>query len=118
MKVLACLPVLLLAATSVAAQPIIATAPRGDTESVTVNYADLNLNTENGMARLDGRLRSAARIVCDVRPEQESLVRERATSRCFNVALARGREEGRQLAAAQRSGTVLAAATVLTIVRP
>lgn len=118
MKVLACFSILLCTATPAAAQIISETTPRGDTESVVVSYADLNLGTENGMARLDGRLRSAARTVCDVRPEQETLLRERATTRCYNVALARGREVGRQLAAAQKSGTLLAAATALTVSRP
>lgn len=118
MKVLVCFPVLLLAAAPSLAQPIVSTAPRGETESVTVSFADLNLNTENGWARFDGRLRAAARTVCDVRPEQETLVRENATNRCFRSALSKGREAGREVLAARQSGTMLAAASVIAISRP
>src|SRR3546814_18373787 len=64
-------------------QPIVATAPAGEIKVVKVGYADLNLDSESGLARLDSRLRAAARSVCDVRPEVETTLREMATSRCF-----------------------------------
>lgn len=118
MKVLVCFPVLLLAAAPALAETIVSTAPRGETESITVSFADLNINTEDGWARLDGRLRAAARTVCDVRPEQESLVREKATARCFRSALSKGREAGREMMAARQSGTLLAAASVIAVARP
>lgn len=118
MKALVCFPVLLLAATPAFAEPIVATAPRGDTESVAVSYADLNLDSADGLARLDSRLRSAARMVCDVRPEPESLLREQATARCFRSALAKGREAGRELIAARASGVELAALGMITVSKP
>lgn len=118
MKLFVCLPVLLLAATSAAAEPIVATAPTGNTKSIAVSYADLNLGSESGLARLDSRLRAAARWVCDVRPDNESLLRKTATARCFDTALENGREMGRELIAARQSGTQLAAASVITVSRP
>lgn len=118
MKIFACFPVLLLVATSAAAQPIVSTAPTGDTRSIAVSYSDLNLGSESGLARLDSRLRAAARWVCDVRSDNESLLRKSATSRCFDDALDNGREMGRQVIAARQSGTQLAAASVITMFRP
>lgn len=109
---IACLPVLLIFAAPVAAEPIVATAPKGDAQSVLVSYADLNLGSESGMARLESRLRAAARQVCDVRPDMESLRHKLATSRCFDVALERGRDAGREVIAAYRSGQRLAARTI------
>lgn len=117
MKTLICVSIALLGAAPALAQPIVATAPRGEVESITVSYADLDIATESGWARLDGRLRVAARSVCDVRPEPESLTRERASSRCFRSALAKGREAGREAMAARQSGTLLAAADVITVLR-
>lgn len=118
MKVLVCFPVLLVAAAPALAQTIVSTAPQGETESITVNFADLNINTEDGWARLDGRLRAAARTVCDVRTGMEPLAHETATNRCFRSALAKGRETGREMLAARQSGTVLAAASVIAIAKP
>jgi len=117
MKAFTCLPVLLLAAAPAFAQPIIATAPRGDIESVVVSVADLNLATNDGQDRLDGRLRAAARTVCDMQPGRGALIHEVATKRCFNSALAQGREAGREMIAAAQSGTVLASASVITLTR-
>jgi len=70
---IACLPILLIFAAPVTAEPIVATAPNGDAQSVLVSYADLNLGSDSGMARLESRLRAAARQVCDVRTDLESL---------------------------------------------
>src|SRR3546814_6868210 len=81
MNRLICLTVLSLAATPAAAQPIIATAARGEGQTVLVHYSDLNLSSESGMARLDSRLRAAARQVCDVRLDKESLRTMTAESR-------------------------------------
>ncbi len=114
----ACLSVLLLGAAPAAAEPILATAPRGETVSVLVNVADLNLDSPHGIARLDSRLRHAARSVCDVRLGQETLLHKSATTRCFRASLENGREAGRQLIAARQSGTTLAAASAITVARP
>lgn len=122
MKRFACLSVLLLASAPVAAEPIIATAPRGEPVSVRVNVSDLNFDSPRGLARLDSRLRYAARFVCDVRLGHESLLHKSATTRCFRSSLENGREAGRQLVAARQaarqSGTVLAAASAIAVTRP
>ena len=44
-----------------------AAQPARELPSVTVRYADLDLNTAGGVDALYGRLRAAARAVCDVR---------------------------------------------------
>lgn len=117
MNRLVCLPILLLAAAPAAAEPIVSTASTGNMQAVRVSYADLNLNSEMGMARLDSRLRAAARQVCDVRPDVEPLRHKIATSRCFDAALERGRESGREVIAAYRSGRTLAALAI-TVAKP
>ncbi|SNT01169.1 UrcA family protein [Sphingopyxis indica] len=117
MNRLICLTVLSLAATPAAAQPIIATAARGEGQTVLVHYSDLNLSSESGMARLDSRLRAAARQVCDVRLDKESLRTMTAESRCFDTALEQGRQAGREIMAARQSGQQLAAQTI-TVARP
>jgi UrcA family protein len=56
--------IILSAATSLAATPAVA---QSEPVSVTVSYADLNLTTEAGRARLDRRIRIAAAAVCSPR---------------------------------------------------
>jgi UrcA family protein len=118
MRIFMALPLLLLGAAPAFSQPIVATAPAGEIEVVKVSYADLNLDTDIGLARLDSRLRSAARSVCDVRPEFENTVREMATGRCFRSALSRGRDAGREIIAARQAGTPMALASAILISRP
>lgn len=117
MRIFMALPLLLLGAAPAFSQPIVATAPAGEIKAVKVSYADLNLDTDAGWARLDSRLRAAARSVCDVRPEFESTVREMATGHCFRSALSRGREAGKEIIAAQRTGAPLTLASAITISR-
>lgn len=119
MRIFVALPLLLLGAAPVFSQPqpIIATAPAGEIEVVKVSYADLNLDSDIGLARLDSRLRAAARSVCDVRPEQETTLREMATSRCFRSALSRGRDAGQEIIAAQRAGAPMTLASAIIISR-
>src|SRR3546814_11835593 len=76
MRILMALPLLLLGAAPVFSQPIVATAPAGEIKVVKVGYADLNLDSESGLARPDRRLRPPARSVCGVRPEVETTLRE------------------------------------------
>lgn len=117
MRIFMALPLLLLGAAPAFSQPIVATAPAGEIEVVKVSYADLNLDTDAGWARLDSRLRAAARSVCDVRPEFESTLREMATGHCFRSALSRGREAGKEIIAAQRTGTPMTLASAIMISR-
>ncbi|HKX89917.1 MAG TPA: UrcA family protein [Sphingopyxis sp.] len=118
MRILTALPLLLLGAVPAFSQPIVATAPAGEIEVVRVSYADLNLDSESGAARLDSRLRAAARSVCDVRPEYETTLREMATNRCFRSALSRGRDASRDVLAAQKAGVPLTVASAIMISRP
>lgn len=118
MRLVLALPLSLLCAAPAFSQPIVATAPAGDTAVVKVSYSDLNLESDVGLARLDSRLRAAARSVCDVRPEYETTLREMATSRCFRSALSRGREAGRDIIAARKTGTPMAVASAILISRP
>ena len=115
MKLFTCVPVLLLAATPAAAHPLVSTAPLGNTKSVTVSYADLNLESESGLTRLDSRLRAASRSVC---PDSEPMIRQAVTARCFRIALGNSREAARQMIAARQSGTQLAGASAITVTRP
>lgn len=117
MRIFVALPLLLLGAAPAFSQTIVATAPAGETEVVKVSYADLNLDSDVGLARLDSRLRAAARSVCDVRPEFENSVREMATGRCFRSALSRGRDAGREIIAAQQAGTPMTLASAILISR-
>ena len=95
-----------------------ATAPAGEVKVVKVGYGDLNLDSESGLARLDSRLRAAARSVCDVRPEFENTVREMATGRCFRSALSRGRDASRDIIAAAKTGAPMAVASAIMFSRP
>lgn len=117
MRIFMALPLLLLGAAPAFSQPIVATAPTGEIEVVKVSYADLNLASESGMARLDSRLRAAARSVCDVRPEFETTLREMATSRCFRSALSRGRDASEDIIAARKAGVPMAVASAIMITR-
>ncbi len=118
MRILMALPLFLLGAAPAFSQPIVATAPAGEVKVVKVGYGDLNLDSESGLARLDSRLRAAARSVCDVRPEFENTVREMATSRCFRSALSRGRDASRDIIAAAKAGAPIAVASAIMISRP
>src|SRR3546814_15257232 len=118
MRILMALPLLLLGAAPVFAQPSGATAPGGEIKVGKVGYADLNLDSESGLARLDSRLRAAARSVCDVRPEVETTLRAMATSRCFRSALSRGRDASRDVIVAAKAAAPMAVSSPLIIARP
>jgi UrcA family protein len=65
-----------------------AAAPAADVPSVTVNYADLNLSTDEGTNRLYSRIASAARAVCE-REGSRDLATFAASRACESAALAR-----------------------------
>jgi UrcA family protein len=58
----------------------------GEARTQTVRYADLNLNSAVGRARLDARIRAAARAVCSI--NATSMTARAAESRCAKRAVA------------------------------
>ena len=65
-----------------------ATAGETDLRTMTVNYDDLNINSDQGAKALYSRLRTAARRVCMNLQGKELRQRELWTA-CFNESLAR-----------------------------
>jgi UrcA family protein len=74
-------------ACTVGARPALAAVPIETTEQVTVKFADLDLSTPEGAQALYGRIKRAARMVCDdlddTEPELIALERE-----CYDQAVA------------------------------
>ena len=76
------------ALSSVSFGAVAETAERSaDLPSVTVRYADLNLNTPAGVETLYSRLRTASRALCNV-DERRSLVEVMAAKSCYRQVLA------------------------------
>jgi UrcA family protein len=63
-------------------------AASGEIATVTVRYADLDLNTSEGIAALYERLQRAARNVCRYYDARGSLTDVRALRACYEQALA------------------------------
>lgn len=101
---------LVAATTSAFAQPpMVSTASANENvHSATVNYADLNLMTETGVAKLTGRVRMAAKSVCDVRNIVRPLSENMAVQKCFDGAMARATDDIQLAVANIRSGNQLA----------
>ncbi len=59
--------------------------------SATVSFGDLDLDSRAGQARLDARVRSAVRSVCEARSGNRPLAELRATARCMRDATATAR---------------------------
>jgi UrcA family protein len=76
-----------------------ALAGQVETQSVVVSFADLNLGQSQGIARLDSRLRIAARQVCDT--GNRDIHSLRLESECRASALSSARTE---VAVLTRSG--------------
>jgi UrcA family protein len=73
-------------ACTVGARPALAAVPIETTQQVTVKFADLDLSTPEGAQALYGRIKRAARMVCDLddtEPELIALYRE-----CYDDAVA------------------------------
>ncbi|MEI6640479.1 MAG: UrcA family protein [Novosphingobium sp.] len=71
-------------------QPAAAQAPANPELTVQhrlVPYADLDLTTKQGQARLDSRLRRAASAVCDTNTGPHPLNEAMAARRCYRDAL-------------------------------
>ncbi|WP_292937129.1 MULTISPECIES: UrcA family protein [unclassified Novosphingobium] len=57
----------------------------------TVHYADLDLTTQAGQSKLDARLKTAAKAVCDLNRKDASAAEAEAGRECFAKALADAR---------------------------
>jgi UrcA family protein len=68
-----------------------AAAQEREVETIVVRFADLDLTRPSGMARLDTRLRHAARTVCDSRARDVKSLRQDAE--CRDRAFADARTE-------------------------
>ena len=70
-----------------------------------VNYTDLDLTTEAGQAKLDARLKTAAKAVCDLNRKDASAAEVEAGRQCFAKTFAdarRAKSDIRQTALAAR----------------
>jgi UrcA family protein len=99
----------ILGGTAVAQPPIIVTMEPVPTERV--SYADLNLASASGQARLEARIRSAAEHVCFLTNDR-SLDKYMPERRCFTTAYNGGVSQMNSLVAAQGSNPSLAAAAI------
>ena len=80
------LPFAALAALVVATSPV-AAEPRANSYTVAVSYADLDLNSRGGIARLDRRIRAAVETACGTTSDFD--VRgKNAVQRCHAETLA------------------------------
>jgi UrcA family protein len=72
-----------------AARPASATPASAElmVQQRSVRYADLDLTTAQGQARLDSRLRHAAAAVCEVNSGPHPLTEVMAARRCYREAL-------------------------------
>lgn len=87
--------------------PMVSTA-RQDTRSIAVSYADLNLLSDSGVERLNTRVRSAAKSVCDARDARKPLRELLQSNKCFDGAMDRASQDIEVAIAEQRSGNQLA----------
>ncbi|WOK35322.1 UrcA family protein [Sphingomonas sp. C3-2] len=95
------------ATTAFAQEPIVSTANR-NVHTAAVSYADLNLMTEQGVDKLTGRVRIAARSVCDVRYAPRPVGEEMASRKCYSGAMDRASRDIELAVASARSGDQLA----------
>lgn len=70
----------------------LATTIPASAKTSTVGYADLDLASKEGQAKLDKRLRSAARQVCDVNSPQLQHTDLASANRCYVEAYARAKQ--------------------------
>ena len=98
-----------LAAGSAGAQPVVVAADSPPTARV--SFADLNLETEAGKARLEKRIRAVASNLCLGSPRVpiEEFMWQR---KCYNSALADGLKQMDRIIAARENGSALAAAAL------
>ena len=85
----------------------------GDAPSARVSYADLNLQSESGRARLQQRIRGAAADLC-LEDNVGSLESRLARRSCFFAAISDGYRQLDELVTTHVSGTA-AASVAITI---
>lgn len=88
--------------------PIVSTA-QVETKSIRVSYADLDLLEQNGVDKLNRRVRWAARSVCDAYNLQRPVKEIQASTQCFLSSLDRAGRDVELAVAEARSGSQLAA---------
>lgn len=101
--------------TVAAASAVSITAPAfaaGDAQSRTISYADLDLKSDAGVARLDKRVRAALGEVCG-RPDTRDLAARAHAIECRRVAMETVRPNVELAVATARSDTQLALSTPL-----
>lgn len=103
----------LLAAAAAAAVAAPAAAAQAEAASVTVNTADLDLSSEQGAARLDRRIRTAAAGICGPLGSR-SLAEFNSFETCRTQAITDAQGEVRtMIAAAKQSGVQMASRVVV-----
>ena len=91
-------------AASAAEDPLVVEARRG----IHVSYADLNLANPAGVARLEGRVRAAARELCSIGEGTQPLKSKMSGRDCYGEAIEGGNAQIR-LAVARSNNSLFAA---------
>lgn len=113
-KAITLITVALVGASGAIAQPPVVVT--GDTTPFkVVSYADLNISSKAGQARLVNRIRSAASDLCLENYKEEVKVAA-ARRDCFDTAYSRGLNQ-MHMAIAGRGGSALSTATLIVSVR-
>ncbi len=99
-----------LAASSAIAQPPVVVIGEA-LPTVVVSFADLNIASDAGQARLVQRIRAAAKDLC-IENNKQDLDVMIARSGCYKTAMSGGLAQLRRVIAGQDSGASLAAATL------
>ena len=73
-------------------------------EAITVSYADLDLSTSNGQARLERRVNKAANRLCRV--DERGVANQKLSSECKSDVLAHAKPDMDAAIASSRTGTV------------
>ena len=94
---------------AIAQQPVVVKADPVPTK--VVSYADLNIASKAGQARLVHRIRAAASDIC-LENNKEDVEFTVARRGCYKTAVSSGLEQMSRAIAARESGTFLAAATL------
>lgn len=91
--------------------PIVSTAksiPGDGIRSVAVSYADLNLRSDGGVERLNGRVHRAAQFVCDLGTRVEAVEQRQDGRNCYKGAMGRASRDIAVVVAEARSTDQLA----------
>ncbi|WP_164118968.1 UrcA family protein [Sphingorhabdus sp. Alg239-R122] len=86
-----------------------------ETRSVEVRYDDLNLASEAGAKRLQGRIKAAARTVCSPMPSR-ALADQLDYKKCFSQAVSGGSKAAVTILAKAKSGQEFASRDLRIVV--